>query len=264
MTGKRASARACSHCAVATSFRDRTCHQDGRRTEPGRRSAAPCSPSCVPSPGCSRGPRARWEASAGCYGTRALRTAAHLRRHPSGSRHGAAPSLRPEWGTQCAAAFPVSRRRGDQKVSVSCPLHTLVMSPHDWVAMVIDLLLIALAITLDPLPIMAFVLVVASDRGVWKGLAFILAWLACLVAVIALVLALTGGQPRRQDLRRPRRGSRPNSPSASCSCSTANTGDGGSDRLMGRSPDPPASRPARLARLASRLTRPPVPGRPPP
>ncbi|MFF0063154.1 GAP family protein [Streptomyces sp. NPDC005279] len=61
--------------------------------------------------------------------------------------------------------------------------------------MVIDLLLIALAITLDPLPIMAFVLVVASDRGVWKGLAFILAWLACLVAVIALVLALTGGQP---------------------------------------------------------------------
>ncbi|MFF3501696.1 GAP family protein [Streptomyces sp. NPDC003247] len=61
--------------------------------------------------------------------------------------------------------------------------------------MVFDLLLIALAITLDPLPVMAFVLVVASARGVWKGLAFILGWLACFVAVIALVLSLTGGQP---------------------------------------------------------------------
>ncbi|GHI09151.1 hypothetical protein AQI88_12920 [Streptomyces cellostaticus] len=61
--------------------------------------------------------------------------------------------------------------------------------------MVLDLLLIALAITLDPLPLMAFVLVVASKRGVWKGLVFILSWLACLVVVIALVLTLTGGQP---------------------------------------------------------------------
>ncbi|MFE0515455.1 GAP family protein [Streptomyces sp. NPDC058964] len=61
--------------------------------------------------------------------------------------------------------------------------------------MVVDLLLIALAITLDPLPIMAFVLVVASVRGVWKGLAFILSWLSCLVVVIAIVLALTGGHP---------------------------------------------------------------------
>ncbi|MEU9988032.1 GAP family protein [Streptomyces sp. NPDC048045] len=61
--------------------------------------------------------------------------------------------------------------------------------------MVLDLLLIALAITLDPLPLTAFVLVVASAKGVWKGLVFILSWLACLVAVIAMVLALTGGHP---------------------------------------------------------------------
>jgi len=60
---------------------------------------------------------------------------------------------------------------------------------------VLDLLLIALAITLDPLPVMGFVLVLSAPRGVWKGLAFILAWLACLVAVIALVLGLTGGEP---------------------------------------------------------------------
>ncbi|MCM2416847.1 GAP family protein [Streptomyces sp. RKAG293] len=61
--------------------------------------------------------------------------------------------------------------------------------------MVLDLVLIGLAITLYPLPIMAFVLVLSSPGGVWKGLAFILAWLACLVAVIGAVLILTGGEP---------------------------------------------------------------------
>ncbi|MFF0218519.1 GAP family protein [Streptomyces vinaceus] len=61
--------------------------------------------------------------------------------------------------------------------------------------MVLDLMLIALAITLYPLPLMAFALVVSTARGVWKGLVFVLAWLACLVAVIAVVLAVTDGQP---------------------------------------------------------------------
>ncbi|MGW5848753.1 GAP family protein [Streptomyces sp. NPDC055254] len=61
--------------------------------------------------------------------------------------------------------------------------------------MVLDLLLIGLAVTLFPLPVMAFVLVVSAPRGVRKGLAFILAWLACLVVVMAIVLLLTGGQP---------------------------------------------------------------------
>ncbi|MFF4840387.1 GAP family protein [Streptomyces collinus] len=61
--------------------------------------------------------------------------------------------------------------------------------------MVLDLLLIALAITLDPLPLMAFVLVVASTGGARKGLVFLLSWLACLVLVIGIVLLLTGGQP---------------------------------------------------------------------
>ncbi|MFE5731940.1 GAP family protein [Streptomyces sp. NPDC056528] len=61
--------------------------------------------------------------------------------------------------------------------------------------MVIDLILIGLAVALFPLPLMAFVLVLASSRGARKGVAFILAWLACLVAVTAAVLLLTGGQP---------------------------------------------------------------------
>lgn len=61
--------------------------------------------------------------------------------------------------------------------------------------MLLDLFFIGLVITLYPLPIMAFVLVLSAPRGVWKGLVFILAWLACLVAVIAVVLLLTGGEP---------------------------------------------------------------------
>ncbi|MET9436800.1 GAP family protein [Streptomyces sp. NPDC006551] len=61
--------------------------------------------------------------------------------------------------------------------------------------MTLDLILIGLGITLYPLPIMAFVMAVSAPRGVWNGLAFVLAWLACLVAVITIVLALTGGQP---------------------------------------------------------------------
>jgi hypothetical protein len=61
--------------------------------------------------------------------------------------------------------------------------------------MVLDLVLIGLAVTLFPFPLMAFVLVLSTRGGVWKGLAFIVAWLACLVVVIAAVLLLTQGKP---------------------------------------------------------------------
>jgi len=61
--------------------------------------------------------------------------------------------------------------------------------------MVLDLALIAIAITLEPFPLSAFVLVLGADRGPIKGLAFILGWLACLVAVIAAVLLATRGNP---------------------------------------------------------------------
>ncbi|MET7619787.1 GAP family protein [Streptomyces sp. NPDC005408] len=61
--------------------------------------------------------------------------------------------------------------------------------------MTLDLILIGLAITLEPFPVMAFILVLSADKGVRKGLAFILAWLACLVLVIACVLLFTGGTP---------------------------------------------------------------------
>jgi hypothetical protein len=60
---------------------------------------------------------------------------------------------------------------------------------------VIDLLLIGLGITLEPFPLIAFLLILSSGKGTRKGLAFILGWLACLVVVIAAVVLLTGGRP---------------------------------------------------------------------
>ena len=59
----------------------------------------------------------------------------------------------------------------------------------------LDLLLIGLGITLEPFPLTGFILLLSAERGSIKGLAFILGWLACLVAVIALVFLFTGNQP---------------------------------------------------------------------
>ena len=61
--------------------------------------------------------------------------------------------------------------------------------------MVLDLVIIGLAITLEPLTIVAFILILSAQQGLRKGLAFILGWLACLVAVIAVVVLITGGKP---------------------------------------------------------------------
>jgi len=64
---------------------------------------------------------------------------------------------------------------------------------------VLDLVIIGLAITLEPLTLVAFILILAAKRGIWKGLAFILGFMASVVAVIAAVLLTTGGDPPRQN-----------------------------------------------------------------
>ena len=64
--------------------------------------------------------------------------------------------------------------------------------------MVLDLVILGLVITLSPLTLVAFILLLAAKGGIWKGLAFILGWMACLVAVIAAVILTTGGNPPRQ------------------------------------------------------------------
>jgi threonine/homoserine/homoserine lactone efflux protein len=63
---------------------------------------------------------------------------------------------------------------------------------------VLELVILGLVITLSPLTLVAFILLLAAEGGIWKGLAFILGWMACLVAVIAAVILTTGGDPPRQ------------------------------------------------------------------
>lgn len=61
--------------------------------------------------------------------------------------------------------------------------------------MVLDLLVIGLGIAIEPFPLASFILVLSAEKGIWKGLAFILGWLACLVVVIAAVFVATGNSP---------------------------------------------------------------------
>jgi threonine/homoserine/homoserine lactone efflux protein len=51
---------------------------------------------------------------------------------------------------------------------------------------------VAVAIAIFPVPVIAVVLLVGSDRGVAKGLAFVLAWCAGLAAVGVIVLLFAG------------------------------------------------------------------------
>ena len=61
--------------------------------------------------------------------------------------------------------------------------------------MVLNLLLIGLVISLEPIPLTAFILVLASKNGVQKGAAFIFGWLLSLALVIAFTLVVTDNNP---------------------------------------------------------------------
>jgi len=61
--------------------------------------------------------------------------------------------------------------------------------------MVLNLVLIGLAITLDPLPLTAFLVVLPSNRGVRKGAAFTFGWLVSLAIVVAATVLATGNNP---------------------------------------------------------------------
>jgi hypothetical protein len=61
--------------------------------------------------------------------------------------------------------------------------------------MILDLVLIGLAISFDPLPLTAFLVVLPSKGGLRKGAAFIFGWLASLAIVVAVTVAATGNKP---------------------------------------------------------------------
>ena len=61
--------------------------------------------------------------------------------------------------------------------------------------MTLDLLLIGLAITLEPLPLSAYLLLLSSEHGTRKGLGFVLGWVLTLVGLVVITLLVTGGTP---------------------------------------------------------------------
>src|SRR5215471_15212361 len=63
----------------------------------------------------------------------------------------------------------------------------------------LNLILIGLAIALDPLPLMAFIVVLPSERGARKGAAFVLGWLVSMAVVVTVTILATGGDPPKPD-----------------------------------------------------------------
>ena len=61
--------------------------------------------------------------------------------------------------------------------------------------MVLNLLLIGLAVTLSPLPLTAFLVVLPSARGVRKGAAYVFGWLVSLAIVVTVTVVATGNNP---------------------------------------------------------------------
>jgi threonine/homoserine/homoserine lactone efflux protein len=61
--------------------------------------------------------------------------------------------------------------------------------------LILNLVLIGVVISLEPIPLTAFILVLASRGGVRKGAAFIFGWLVSLAIVIAVTVLVTGNNP---------------------------------------------------------------------
>jgi hypothetical protein len=61
--------------------------------------------------------------------------------------------------------------------------------------MLLTLILIGIAVALDPLPLTAFLVVLPSQGGTRKGAAFVFGWLVSLAAVVAITVLATGNNP---------------------------------------------------------------------
>jgi uncharacterized membrane protein YhaH (DUF805 family) len=61
--------------------------------------------------------------------------------------------------------------------------------------MVLELMLIGVAVALDPLPLTAFLVVLPSARGARNGAAFVFGWLLSLAIVVAVTVLATGNDP---------------------------------------------------------------------
>jgi hypothetical protein len=60
---------------------------------------------------------------------------------------------------------------------------------------VLELMLIGVAVALDPLPLTAFLVVLPAKGGVRKGAAYVLGWLVSLAIVVIVTVLATGNHP---------------------------------------------------------------------
>ena len=60
-----------------------------------------------------------------------------------------------------------------------------------------DLLVTAIAIAIEPLPLLTFILTLASKKGVRAGWAYLLGWTLSLVVVVGVAVGVTGGKGLR-------------------------------------------------------------------
>ena len=61
--------------------------------------------------------------------------------------------------------------------------------------MILSLIVIGVAVALDPLPLTAFLVLLPSKRGVRKGAAYVFGWLVSLAAVVTITVVATGNNP---------------------------------------------------------------------
>ena len=61
--------------------------------------------------------------------------------------------------------------------------------------LVLNLVLIGMAVALDPLPLTAFFVVLPSKHGARKGAAFVFGWLVSLAVVVTVTVLATGNSP---------------------------------------------------------------------
>jgi threonine/homoserine/homoserine lactone efflux protein len=59
----------------------------------------------------------------------------------------------------------------------------------------LDLFLIGLVVSLEPIPLTAMILLLAAERGVLKGVGFVLGWMLTLVVIVAVTVLITAGRP---------------------------------------------------------------------
>jgi len=64
---------------------------------------------------------------------------------------------------------------------------------------ILELTIIGLAIALEPIPLTAFIIILASERGSRNGAAFVSGWLVSLGIVVAVTVLATGNSPPKSN-----------------------------------------------------------------